>query len=238
MKKVVLCYSGGLDSTVLLYYLREQGYSVHCLSVNYGQRHRKELVSAQTLTGPKNLGLPHRILDLSSLREVMGNSSQTDESVPVPEGHYEEESMKQTVVPNRNMVLLSLAGAWAVSLKAEGVAYAAHSGDHAVYPDCRPEFTEAMEDALRLCDWHPVKLLRPFLYPTPMSKADIVKLGVQLKVPLEHSWSCYKGGEKHCGRCSTCVERAEAFLLAGVIDPTEYLDPDYFKSVVGKERLK
>jgi 7-cyano-7-deazaguanine synthase len=152
----------------------------------------------------------------------MGGSSQTDKSVPVPEGHYEEESMKQTVVPNRNMILLALAGAWAISTKSDAIAYAAHSGDHAIYPDCRPEFTEAMSDALRLCDWHEVKLMRPFLYPTPMSKADIVKLGTSLGVPFELTWSCYKGGEKHCGKCGTCVERVEAFQLAGVEDPTEY----------------
>ena len=140
----------------------------------------------------------------------------------MPEGHYAEESMKQTVVPNRNMVLLSLATAWAVATKSEAVAYAAHMGDHAIYPDCRPEFAEAMSDAMRLCDWHSIKMLRPFLYPVPMDKTAIVKLGTGLKVPFELTWSCYVGGDKHCGRCGTCRERVESFQLAGVADPTEY----------------
>lgn len=127
--------------------------------------------------------------------------------------------MKLTVVPNRNMILLALAGAWAVSTKSEAIAYAAHAGDHAIYPDCRPEFAEAMQGALLLCDWHPVRIARPFL---AMSKADLVKLGAELGVPFALTWSCYKGGDKHCGKCGTCVERREAFELAGVPDPTKY----------------
>ena len=127
--------------------------------------------------------------------------------------------MKSTVVPNRNMILLSLATAWAVSKKADSVSYAAHSGDHAIYPDCRNEFAEALDKAIRLADWQEVYLNRPFV---DLTKADIVKLGSELNVPFEQTWSCYEGQEVHCGRCGTCIERREAFYLAGVEDPTEY----------------
>ncbi|SRR6266852_7380547 len=220
--KVILTLSGGLDSAVLLWHLLEQKHQVCCLSVDYGQRHYRELTAAKNLCMLADV--EHKITDLRGILSLFSGSSQTSSEIAVPEGHYAEESMKQTVVPNRNMVLLSLAGAWAVSTKSDAVAYAAHSGDHTIYPDCRPEFTEAMEDAFRLCDWHPVKLLRPFLYPVPMSKADIVKLGAGLGVPFEETWSCYKGKEVHCGKCGTCVERREAFNLAGIGDPTIYGD--------------
>ncbi len=217
---VVLTLSGGLDSAVLLYQLRNLGYRVRCLSVNYGQRHKKELEYAGGLCHRNRL--EHRVVDLSGLRHLFAGSSQTTDSVPVPEGHYEEESMKATVVPNRNMVLLSLATAWAISVKANAVAYAAHGGDHAVYPDCRPEFAEALARVISLADWRQVGLLTPFLRPERLSKADIVREGAALGVPFALTWSCYKGGEKHCGVCGTCRERVEAFQLVDVTDPTEY----------------
>lgn len=220
-KSIVLSYSGGLDSTVLLWSLVKEGYYVHCLSVDYGQRHAKELASAHRIVTELGTEIArfHRVMISGN---AMLGSSQTSPDVPVPEGHYAEESMKATVVPNRNMVLLSLAGALAVSTKSHNVAYAAHSGDHAIYPDCRPEFATAMANALLLCDFTPVKILRPFLEPEPLSKTDVVRLGHSLGVPFEHTWSCYKGGERHCGKCGTCVERREAFVDSGVQDPTEY----------------
>ena len=220
--KIVLCYSGGLDSTVLLSSLKSEGHFVNAFSVDYGQRHVKELSAANALCDYYQV--QHEIADLSGLRRsLFAGSSQTSSEIAVPEGHYAEESMKQTVVPNRNMVLLALATALAVSRKYDAVAFAAHTGDHAIYPDCRPEFAEAMEDAIRLCDWHSVKLIRPFLYPTPMSKTDIIKLGNELQVPFHRTWSCYKGQQYHCGVCGTCVERKEAFEKSGVTDPTVYL---------------
>ncbi len=152
---------------------------------------------------------------------MLGGSSLTDPAVDVPLGHYEAENMKATIVPNRNMVFLAVATAWAISQKAQYIAYAAHSGDHAIYPDCRPEFADAMAQAIKLADWHPVELLRPFVSKT---KAEIVKLGQELGVPYQWTWSCYQGGSVHCGACGTCIERREAFALAGVPDPTEY-DP-------------
>ncbi len=214
--RTALIYSGGLDSTVLLYHLRAEGHEVRCLGIDYGQRHRRELEAAAAIC--RRLGTEYRIANLGALRSLLGGSALTGE-VPVPDGHYTEESMKQTVVPNRNMIMLAVAIGWAVSLQYDAVAYAAHAGDHTIYPDCRPEFADAMDRAAALCDWHPVRLLRPFIART---KADIVRLGAALGVPFEQTWSCYRGGEYHCGRCGTCVERREAFALAGVGDPTTY----------------
>jgi 7-cyano-7-deazaguanine synthase len=221
---VVLAYSGGLDSTVLLHHLLADRAGVRCLSVDYGQRHGRELSSAARLCWAA--GVEHQVARMAGLRKLLTGSSQTSE-LPVPEGHYAEESMRLTVVPNRNMLLLAACAAWAVSCRSDAVAYAAHAGDHAVYPDCREEFAAAMAQALSLCDWRPVRLLRPFV---GWSKADVVRRGAELKAPLGETWSCYKGGEAHCGRCGTCCERAEAFALAGVPDPTEYEDKDFWKT--------
>lgn len=214
----MVVYSGGMDSTTLLYWLREQGVEIRgALSVNYGQKHRKELETAAALCD--RLEIPHRIADLTSITGLFGASSLTNEALEVPEGHYAEDSMKSTVVPNRNMILLSLATAWAISLEADAVAYAAHGGDHAIYPDCRESFANAMDQAIRLCDWREVRLFRPFV---TWSKADIAREGGRLGAPLHETWSCYKGGDRHCGRCGTCVERREAFDLSGVEDKTPY----------------
>ncbi len=216
--KTVLIYSGGLDSTVLLYQLRNENHEVSALSVHYGQRHhQRELAAASQLCRLNHV--EHRIADLSGIAPLLTGSSLTDLSIPIPEGHYEEESMKSTVVPNRNMILLSLATAWAISLKADTVAYAAHGGDHAIYPDCRESFAQALDQAIRLADWHEVRLHRPFVQS---SKSDIVRLGATLGVPFGETWSCYQGGDLHCGRCGTCLERREAFHLAAVPDPTLY----------------
>ncbi len=211
--------SGGLDSTVLLWKLRNDGHVVKALGFDYGQRHRVELKALRAIC--ERGQFPLQVVDLSSLGSVIaGDSSQLNPEVEVPEGHYADETMKQTVVPNRNMIMLSVAIGHAVATGAEAVAYGAHAGDHAIYPDCREPFAAAMGDAARLCDWNPVELLRPFVR---MSKAEIVAEGSRLHAPLEVTWSCYKGGDVHCGRCGTCVERREAFEQAGVQDPTEYL---------------
>lgn len=217
MARTALIYSGGVDSTVLLAHLLAEGREVHCLSVDYGQRHRRELEAARAICA--HYGVDHRLADLRALAPLFGSNALTG-GVKVPEGHYEEESMKATVVPNRNMLLISVATAWAVSLRAESVAYGAHGGDHAIYPDCRPEFAEALDRAVRLADWHEVRLERPFV---KMDKAAIVRRGAELDVPFGLTWSCYVGGERHCGKCGTCVERKEAFRLAGVADPTDYV---------------
>ena len=216
MKAVVL-FSGGLDSTVLVYDLLNEGADLKLLSIDYGQRHEKELKSSSEIA--EYLELKHEILRLPMLNNLLGGSALTDPSILLPEGHYAEDSMKATVVPNRNMILLSLAAGHAISLQFDTVAYAAHAGDHTIYPDCRPEFATAMDEALKLCDWNTVSLYRPFVQ---LSKHDLVRKGNELGVPFEKTWSCYAGNDKHCGKCGTCVERKEAFELVGLLDPTEY----------------
>jgi 7-cyano-7-deazaguanine synthase len=215
--KTIVIYSGGLDSTVLVYDLLAKGDVVKALSFDYGQRHSKETEFARRVAN--DLGIEHRIADLRTITPLIGGSSLTTPEVSVPDGHYTEENMKVTVVPNRNMIMLSVAAGWAISLRFDQVAFGAHSGDHTIYPDCREAFAEAVHRALSLADWHQVRLVRPFVQ---MTKADIVTRGAELGVPFERTWSCYKGGNQHCGRCGTCVERREAFYLAGVADPTDY----------------
>ena len=225
--KTILTLSGGLDSTVLLYDLLTKGHEVRCLSVNYGQRHNKELISAYKVCKDKEV--EHRVVDLRTIKELLSGSSQTDPTVDVPHGHYAAENMKLTVVPNRNMILLAIAGAWAISTKSDAITYAAHKGDHSIYPDCREEFVEPLEEALYNADWHHVSIHRPLL---EMTKTDIVKLGITLGVPFADTWSCYEGKQMPCGRCGTCCERLMAFHEAGAEDPLKYLDPDYWKSVI------
>lgn len=214
----VAIFSGGLDSTVLLHHLLAQGDRVLALSVDYGQRHRRELEHAQQIAA--KLGLEWQLADLRPIAHLLAGSSQTSAEVAVPHGHYAEESMKQTVVPNRNMIMLAVAGGWAIGRKADRLAYGAHTGDHTIYPDCRPEFVSAVAGALRLADWHSIELVAPFV---GLTKAQIVARGAELGVDFAATWSCYEGGAIHCGQCGTCFERREAFEQAGVKDPTEYV---------------
>lgn len=212
----VVLFSGGLDSTVLLADEIARGHHPYAVSVMYGQRHVVELTAARKITD--RLQVPHVVVEIPNLRAVLRGSSQTDD-VPVPDGHYAAENMKATVVPNRNMILLSVALAAAVGADIRRVVYAAHAGDHTIYPDCRPEFVQAMKDAASRCDFNPIALDAPFVFNT---KAEIVRRGQQIGAPLHLTWSCYKGGGVHCGKCGTCQERIEAFALAGVPDPTVY----------------
>jgi len=217
--KIVAVVSGGLDSTTLLYHLKEAGHGLLAISFDYGQRHSCELEKAKEVC--QLIKVPHRVADVSSIGPIIaGNSALLNDAVEVPDGHYESENMKVTVVPNRNMIMLSIAAGYAIANKCNALAYAAHKGDHAIYPDCREEFIAAMRQALWLCDWSCMELSAPF---SGMSKTEIVKRGAELKVPFEKTWSCYRGGGKlHCGTCGTCTERKEAFRDAGVKDPTEY----------------
>lgn len=217
--RTILTLSGGLDSTVLLADLIHQGHDVSALAVDYGQRHRVELEHARRIAG--HFGVPFEIADLRGITHLLAGSSQTDPRVDVPSGHYTDQTMKQTIVPNRNMILLAVAAAWAMSRGADAVAYAAHAGDHTIYPDCRPPFADAMAQAIGLADWRRVELLRPFVH---LTKAQIVQRGAELAAPLAMTWSCYRGGAMHCGACGTCVERREAFALARVADPTTYAE--------------
>jgi 7-cyano-7-deazaguanine synthase len=127
--------------------------------------------------------------------------------------------MKATVVPNRNMVMLALATAYAITLKAEAVYYGAHSGDHTIYPDCRPEFIKSMDNTMKLCDWNRIELRVPYMR---MTKSDILRIGKELKVDYSHTWTCYKGELTSCGKCGSCRERLEAFEIAGMDDPLTY----------------
>ena len=217
MEKIVLVLSGGMDSAVLLYHLLDAGHIVKTLSINYGQRHVRELDSAAALSG--RVGVEHRIVDLSTINPLLGNNSLSSDQTEIPEGHYEEESMKLTVVPNRNMIMLSVAVGWALALRFDAVAYGAHSGDHAIYPDCREEFAQALDRAVSLCDWHGMRLMRPFV---KMDKGEIAKRGAALGVPFDLTWTCYNGGEVHCGKCGACQERREAFAAHGIDDPVVF----------------
>ncbi len=219
-RKCVVLLSGGIDSTVLLYSLVAD-YECWPLTFDYGQRHDKECVAARNVCEARNrsLLLRFKYLNLTCLRALLP-SALTGEGT-IPEGHYDEESMKSTVVPGRNLIFLAIAAGYAEGLGAECVAYAAHSEDHYLYPDCRPLFASEARTAIMASTDGAVMLHTPFL---SMSKADIIKLGTKLTVPLKMTWSCYKGGGHHCGRCGTCMERREAFEKAGVEDPTIYED--------------
>lgn len=220
MKIVVIC-SGGMDSVTLLYHLASIDHEVVALSVNYGQKHLRELEFAKMHAD--KLGVDFQLADLTGITHLLQGSALTDSSIAVPDGHYEDETMKATVVPNRNMIMLSVAIGYAISIKADAVAYGAHAGDHAVYPDCRPQFADAMEEVAALADWREIKLLRPFVL---MTKTRIALEAAKLGVDLATTWSCYRGGKTHCGTCGTCVERKEAIELAGLIDPTVYSEQE------------
>jgi 7-cyano-7-deazaguanine synthase len=216
MKTIVLL-SGGMDSVTALYHVHQCNEVIGTLSFDYGSKHNhRELPFAAWHC--KKLGIPHHVIPL----DFIGQSFQSDllqSGGEIPEGHYEEENMKSTVVPFRNGIMLSVATGYAESREAEAVAIAAHAGDHAIYPDCRNSFMDPMAEAIRSGTYAGIQLLRPFIN---MRKEDIAARGVELGVDFSQTWSCYKGGELHCGKCGTCVERKEAFQRAGLPDPTVY----------------
>lgn len=227
MKTVVIC-SGGLDSVTLAYKVAAENELIALISFDYGQRHKKEITFAETCA--KNLGVKHLVIDISHIGALLSGSALTDE-IDVPDGHYAEETMKVTVVPNRNAIMLAIAYGIASARGAEAVAAAVHGGDHFIYPDCRPAFIEAFQTMQNYAmeGLAKIELYTPFLN---VAKADIVATGYKLAVPFALTWSCYKGEELHCGRCGTCVERLEAFAVAGVADPTEYVDRNFWKTAV------
>ncbi len=216
MNDVVLILSGGLDSTTLLYDLINQGMTVHPIGFNYGQRHSKELVMARRTC--ERFDLDYKIVDLSDFGSLLSNNALTGD-IDVPEGHYADESMMQTVVPNRNMIMLSVAIGYTIDIDAKDVFYGAHAGDHDIYPDCRPEFVSAIQDVAHLCHYYPVHVRAPYL---DITKADVVTKGLHLDVDYSLTWTCYKGEEKACGKCGSCTERLEAFELNNSVDPIEY----------------
>jgi len=216
MKKAVIIYSGGMDSFTLLHSAINEGLEVAAISFNYGQRHSKELDYAARVCS--ELEVEHQVVDVTSINALLQGSSLTSD-IDIPEGHYEEDSMKSTVVPNRNMIMLSLAVGYAVSINADAVYFGAHAGDHAIYPDCRKEFVDAMSTVTQIANYQPVMVRAPFI---DMSKGDIAALGKKLGIDYSKSWTCYNGREKACGKCGACQERLEAMEFADIIDSTEY----------------
>lgn len=215
MKDSVIIVSGGLDSITLLYDKAET--IALAISFDYGQNHsKKELPYAEYHC--QKLGIPHITIPLTFMHQYF-KSSLLEGAEAIPEGHYEEENMKSTVVPFRNGIMLAIATGIAESHELKRVYIANHGGDHTIYPDCRPEFIDAMDKATSAGTFVDVRVEAPY---TNISKADIVRRGTTLGIDYAKTWSCYKGSEMHCGKCGTCVERKEAFADAGVKDPTEY----------------
>ncbi|OKH88325.1 7-cyano-7-deazaguanine synthase QueC [Thalassospira sp. TSL5-1] len=225
MKTIVVC-SGGLDSVTLAHKVAREHSLQGLISFDYGQRHKKELDYAADTA--RDLGVPHNIVDLKPVGRLLTGSSLTSDDVAVPDGHYAEETMRITVVPNRNAIMMTVAFGAAASAGADAVAAAMHGGDHFIYPDCRPDFVNAFQSMQdhALEGVAQIRLYTPFIHT---SKADIAAEAGRLGVPIDRTWSCYKGGDVHCGRCGTCVERREALELARVPDPTVYTDREYWK---------
>lgn len=218
MKTLVLL-SGGMDSTTALYWARKEHDVVGAVSFDYGSKHNaKELEQAAWHCAES--GLRHDVVALPFVNELF-TSDLLQSGGEIPDGHYADENMKRTVVPFRNGIMLAIACGIAESRDAEALVIAAHAGDHAIYPDCREPFMQAMAASMREGTYARIELLRPFI---AMDKAGIAKLGHELGIDFAHTWSCYKGGNVHCGTCGTCVERREAFHLAKLTDPTSYLD--------------
>ena len=216
VKVVVLC-SGGMDSVAALHWARRHHDVRAALSFDYGAKHnQREIPFAVAQAG--QLGVPHRTIALDFIGQLFA-SDLLKTGGEIPDGHYADETMRRTVVPFRNGIMLSVAAGFAESVGAAGLVIAAHGGDHAIYPDCREEFMRAMGDALRLGTYAGIALLRPFI---ASDKSQVAAEGARLGVDFAQTWSCYKGGAVHCGQCGTCVERREAFLLAGLLDPTVY----------------
>lgn len=213
----VVLLSGGMDSVTALHHTAAKGRVEAALSFDYGAKHNaRELALAAWQASV--LGIRHVVISLKFMGQHF-SSALLQGGREIPKGHYEEASMKQTVVPFRNGIMLSIAAGFAESCGAHSLVIAAHAGDHAIYPDCRESFMKAMGEAMQLGTYAEVQLERPFI---ALNKAGIAALGAGLGVDYEKTWSCYVGGEIHCGECGTCVERREAFLDAGLHDPTQY----------------
>ena len=215
MKNLIVILSGGMDSTTMLYDLKNKYNIVGALSFNYGQKHKKEIEFASITC--KKLKIEHKVVNLSSIKELI--KSALTSNIDVPEGHYEQENMKLTVVPFRNTIMLTIAGGYAISKKAKYIAFGAHSGDHAIYPDCREEYVKQINNLFKIADYYPVKVLAPYI---KLNKISILKKGIKLKVPYQDTWTCYKGRKLACGKCGSCQERLEAFKKNKIKDPLKY----------------
>ena len=229
--KAVVLLSGGMDSATALYESYALGMDCHAVAFDYGSKHneREHRCAAEVCD---ILGVPFTKIQLPFINDLF-ESDLLKSGGEVPEGHYADETMKRTVVPFRNGIMLSIAVGYAESIGASRVIIGNHFGDHAVYPDCRVNFIGAFNEAAQAGTYEGITIDSPFCF---LTKDQIAKRGEELFVPWALTWSCYKGGTKHCGRCSTCVERAEAFSIAEVKDPTEYEDPDFWKTAVSEFR--
>ena len=219
---VVASISGGIDSSTLLYFLRRQPRigDVKAITFNYGQKLDKEIKAALEISSC--LGVYCKVVDISNIQTLLTKSALIGKDVEIPEvsetaEHFE--TLKITIVPNRNAIFLSLAVAYAVNLGYDAVAYAAHWSDKGVYPDCTVEFVGAFERAMQIGNDRLIEILAPFLQ---IDKSEIIRRGHKFGVPYSLTWSCYKGGKVHCGVCSSCRERKRAFKEANVPDPTIY----------------
>jgi 7-cyano-7-deazaguanine synthase len=208
MSKTVVLLSGGVDSVVLMHHLKNVGDDLLALSFYYGQRHSREIQAAMLTT--KNLGVPWHQLQINGWKDLIPDNALTGES-----------DINTVVVPNRNAVFLSLAASVALGQGFDDVAFAAHAGDYDVFHDCRPRFVHSLERTIQEGTNSSVQIITPFI---TWSKDHIIRYGAGLGVPFEQTWSCYRGLEKHCSKCSTCVQRREAFKTAGINDPTEYME--------------
>jgi len=227
-KKAVVLLSGGMDSTTAAYWAKDKNYELIALAFDYKSKHNDSEFACAQRTATR-LGIELHRIPLDFINDMF-KSDLLSSGGEIPEGHYAEETMKRTVVPFRNGIMLSCAIGFAESHDCEAVIIGNHAGDHAVYPDCRTEFILALSAAAHSGTYSGVQILSPFC---EITKADIAKLGDDLLVNWTDTWSCYKASSDiHCGRCSTCVERAEAFHLAGTMDPTKYEDPDFWKQAV------
>ena len=215
MKDSILIYSGGLDSTTMLYEYRER--IAMAISFDYGSNHNSKEIKCADIHCER-LGITHVVIPLDFMRRYF-RSSLLDGAEAIPEGHYEDDNMRSTVVPFRNGIMLSVAVGMAESNELQYVMMANHGGDHTIYPDCRPEFVDAFDAAAQAGTFNGVRLLSPYVN---MTKADIARRGKQLGIDYSETWSCYKGGDVHCGRCGTCIERREALAEAGIEDHTVY----------------
>ncbi len=214
--KCVVVLSGGPDSSTVAYWARDQGYDVRAISCRYGQIATKEVEFATKIAA--KLGILLKVIDLMSLKEIFsGVTSLVDSSIPLTSSFTEP-----IIVPFRNAIFLSTAVAYAIATGATTIFYGAQASDAPYYPDCRREFYEAFQTAARLGTGKDVVIEAPF---SQMPKPALLKLGSQLGVPFELTWSCYLNGEKHCGQCESCVNRRKAFKEAALEDPTEYLKP-------------
>lgn len=217
MKDSLLIVSGGMDSITMLYEYADR--IAMAVTFDYGSNHAQKEIPFTKLHCER-LGIKHLVIPLAFIHEYF-NSSLLQGADAIPEGHYAAENMKSTVVPFRNGIMLSIAAGIAESNGLKNVMIANHAGDHDIYPDCRATFIDSMSEAISYGTYEHIKILAPY---TGISKTDIAKHGKDLGIDYSETWSCYKGGEKHCGKCGTCVERKEALRDAGIEDPTEYED--------------